>query len=126
MNNLLQEGAAWLGQQLQTSAGIEGVYVREASQTDPIIGVPAELEYEVIDDETGLPTKVVSYDWTFVAADLVMGGPPITPRKGDRWKPDIGGLEETYEVLPIGKRPASERLDTSGVLILVHTKRVAA
>jgi hypothetical protein len=126
MNNLLQEAAAWLGQALQGPAGIEGVYVRGATQTGPIVGVPTQHEYEVVDDETQLPTKVVAYDWTFLAADLVIGGAPITPRKGDRWKPVVSGVEETYEVLPLGKRPAGERLDTSGVLILVHTKRVAA
>jgi hypothetical protein len=115
-----------MAQSLQRLAGIEGVYARGEDESEPITGVPVQHEYEVIDDESGLPTKVLSYDWTFVAAELLIDGNPIVPRKGDRWKPTIEGTEETYEVLPIGKRPCFERADTSGVLILVHTKRVAA
>jgi hypothetical protein len=111
---------------LQRLAGVEGVYARGDDESEPISGVPVQHEYEVIDDESGLPTKVISYDWTFVASELAIADEPVTPRKGDRWKPTIEGTEETYEVLPIGKRPCFERADTSGVLILVHTKKVSA
>jgi hypothetical protein len=115
-----------MGQSLQRLAGIEGVYARGADESEPMIGVPVQHEYEVIDDETGLPTKVISYDWTFIASELVIADEPIAPRKGDRWKPTVEGTEEIYEVLPIGKRPCFERTDASGVLVLVHTKRAAA
>jgi hypothetical protein len=81
-------------------------------------------EYEVIDDETGLPTRVISYDWRFIAAELFLGDERVTPRVGDRWKPTIDGCQETYEVMPLGKRPCFERADASGVLLTIHTKRV--
>jgi hypothetical protein len=113
-----------MAQSLKRLAGLEGVYARGAIESEPIIGVPTQHEYEVEDNETGLPTRVISYDWRFTASELVLGGNVITPRSGDRWKPTIGDVEETYEVLPIGKRPCFERLDTSGVLLLVHTKKV--
>jgi hypothetical protein len=115
-----------MAQSLQRLAGCEGVYVRGDAESETIVGVPVQHEYETIDDETGLPTKVVSYDWTFTAEELAIEGDQITPRKGDRWKPTIGDVEETYEVLPIGKRPCFERADASGVLLLVHTKKVSA
>jgi len=111
---------------LQQLAGAEGVYVRGDAESEPINGVPVQHEYEVIDDETGLPTKVIAYDWTFVAAELLIADERVTPRKGDRWRPTIEDIEETYEVLPIGKRPCFERADASGVLLLVHTKKVGA
>ena len=63
-------------------------------------------------------------DWTFTAADLVIAGSPIKPRSGDRIKEKLNGEPIEFEVLPIGKLPCSEWLDTSGVLLLVHTKKV--
>ena len=126
MSTAIARAAVGMAHSLQRLAGIEGVYARGEDESQPITGVPVQHEYEVIDDETGLPMKVTSYDWTFVAAELAIASVPITPRKGDRWKPTIEGGEETYEVLPIGKRPCGERLDASGVLWLVHTKKVAA
>ena len=114
-----------MGQSLKRLAGLAGVYARGATESEPIIGVPTQHEYEVEDDETGLPTKVISYDWTFTASELVLGGNVITPRSGDHWTSTIEGAEETYEVLPIGKRPCFERRDPSGILLVVHTKKVS-
>ena len=126
MSTVLARAATGMAQSLQRLAGIEGVYVRGDDESEPIVGVPVLHEYEVIDDQTGLPTRVISYDWTFIAAELQIEGEAVTPRKGDRWTPTIEGAEETYEVLPIGKRPCFERADSSGVLLLIHTKKVAA
>ena len=126
MSTAIARAALGMAGSLKRLAGIEGVYARGDDESDPITGVPVQHEYEIIDDETGLPSKVTYYDWRFVTAELVIDGNPVTPRKGDRWKPTIEGTEETYEVLPIGKRPCFERADTSGVLLLVHTKKVSA
>lgn len=124
MSTAIARAAIGMSQSLGRLAGIEGIYARGADECEPIIGVPVQHEYEVIDEETGLPTRVISYDWRFIAADLVLADESVTPRKGDRWTIDLGGAEETYEVMPIGKRPCFERADASGVLLLIHTKRV--
>jgi hypothetical protein len=108
---------------LQRLAGIEGVYARGSCESELIRGVPVQHEYEVIDEETGVPTRVISYDWRFVAAELVLASEPVMPRAGDRWTMNISGVEEVYEVMPVGKRPCFERADASGVLLLIHTKR---
>jgi hypothetical protein len=126
VSTAVARAALGMAQSLKRLAGLEGVYARGATESDPITGLPTQHEYEVVDDETGLPTKVLSYDWRFVAAELLLDGVPITPRKGDRWKPTLEGVEEIYEVLPLGKRPCFVRADTSGVLLLVHTKKVGA
>jgi hypothetical protein len=126
VSTALARAAAGMAQSLKRLAGLEGVYARGATESNPITGVPTQHEYEVFDDETGLPTKVISYDWTFIAAELVLGASGITPRSGDRWKPTVEGTEETYEVLSLGKRPCFERADASGVLLVVHTKKVSA
>jgi hypothetical protein len=81
-------------------------------------------EYEVL-DEDGIPMRVLSHDWTFVASDLVLNGQPIEPRPGDRIVEIVDGEEFPFEVMPIEKKPCFEPLDVSGRLILVHTKRVS-
>jgi hypothetical protein len=126
VSTAIARAATGMAQSLQRLAGVLGVYVRGADESEPLIGVPVQHEYEVIDDETGLPTRVISYDWQFVKSELALGVEPITPRKGDRWKPSVEGTDEIYEVLPIGKRPCFERADSSGVLLIVHTKKVNA
>jgi len=125
VSTAVARAALGMAQSLKRLVGCEGVYARGASESEPIVGVPTQHEYEVVDDETGLPIKVISYDWTFTAAELVLGGNVITPRSGDRWKPTIEGVQETYEVLPIGKRPCFERHDAAGILLVIHTKKLA-
>ena len=126
MSTAIARAAVGMAHSLQRLAGVEGIYARGEDESEPITGIPVQHEYEVIDDESGLPTKVLSYDWEFVASELVIAEEPVTPRKGDRWKPTIEGTEEIYEVLPIGKRPCFERKEASGVLLVVHTKKVIA
>lgn len=123
MSNLLQDGATWLGGQLQTAAGSEVTYSRRSACVS-VVGWPAMHEYEVL-DEDGIPTRVLSHDWTFVAVELVLDGVRIEPRPGDRITEVIDGEEYSFEVMPPEKKPCFERLDAAGRLLLVHTKRVS-
>lgn len=109
---MLSDGAAWLGERLKESAGIELVY----AETYSLTATPSQHEYQIFDQSAGLVTSVLHYDWTITASDL-----SVTPRKGDRITCALG----TFEVLPIGNRPCFERLDSSGVLLLIHSKKVA-
>src|SRR5262245_36281242 len=123
MSNLLQDAAVWLGDRLKESAGRQVTYARGGQESEPITGTVAKHEYEVVEND-GSVTLVLAYDWTFTAADLVIAGSPVKPRSGDRIKETLNGEPIEFEVLPIGKLPYSEWLDTSGVLLLVHTKKV--
>jgi hypothetical protein len=125
MSNLFEDAAAWLGERLKENVGLAGVYERAGQQSASITASVAMHDYEVVNEETGIPETVRAYDWTFTPADLVVGAQTVTPRSGDRWKATIAGVLETYEVLPIGKLPCYERLDAHGVLLLVRTKKVA-
>ena len=124
MTNLLQDAAVWLGDRLKESAGRQVTYARGAQESDPITGTVAQHQYEVVEND-GSVTTVLAYDWSFTAADLVIAGSPIKPRSGDRIKETLNGDAIEFEVLPIGKLPCSEWLDTSGILLLVHTKKVS-
>jgi hypothetical protein len=124
MSNLLQDAAAWLGDRLKESAGRQVIYARGVQESDPITGTVAKHEYEAVEND-GSVTLVLAYDWSFTAAELVIAGSPIKPRAGDRISETLNGEPIAFEVLPIGKLPCSEWLDTSGVLLLVHTKKVS-
>ena len=123
MSNLLQDAAVWLGDRLKESVGRQVTYARGAQESDPITGTVVQHQYEVVENDSSI-TLIIAYDWTFSAADLVVAGSPIKPRPGDRIKESLNGEAIEFEVLPIGKLPCSEWLDTSGILLLVHTKKV--
>ena len=123
MTNLLQDAAVWLGDRLKESAGRQVTYARGAGEGEPITGTVVQHQHEVVEND-GSITLILAYDWTFTASDLVVAGSPIKPRSGDRIKETLNGEAIEFEVLPIGKMPCSEWLDTSGILLLVHTKKV--
>lgn len=124
MPNLMQRGASWLGERLQTAAGRSVTYIRRG-QSLSVTGWPARVDYEV-DDEDGIPRKVTFHDWTFTAADLDFDGDsePFAARPGDQITETLDGRELTYEVMPPDTRPVAEWLDSAGVLVLIHTKLV--
>jgi hypothetical protein len=116
MPNLLQTGAAWLGEQMRAHAG-RVVTVQQGATT--INGLTAwhQAHTHTIISEEGLATQVRTWDWRFVAADLPDG---FEFRAGAEIKD--GGAR--YEVVPLGSGPCAEPADSSGVLLTVHTQRV--
>jgi hypothetical protein len=118
MPNLLEDGAAWLAGQLADHAGRSVTFLRGVTESEPVVGTAVQQDYELLVE--GMVTVFTLWDWTFATANL-----PWTLRAGDRLKATLLGSEAQFEVLPIGKRPCSELLDTSGLMTLVHTKRVA-
>lgn len=123
MSNLMQRGATFLGRK-QQSVAIAGTAVtyRRADKTISATGTHSLAEHEVIDRE-GFPTKAKFHDWVFTASDLVLFGETVSPRPGDR----IEAAGSAYEILPLDdKRPCVEPLDADGLLIVVHSKQVAA
>ena len=126
MTNLLQSSAAFLIDTLN-STSVAGRTVRYERGGETLVaelaGVCAMIEYEVIDTD-GVMTSLTSFDWTFEASDMEVNGAIVEPARGDRIIETINSTEVSYEPLPLGTKPASESLDTSGVILLVHTKKV--
>lgn len=123
MTTLMQRGATWLGARLKTAAGRSFVLTRGAASTAAFTAAVASCEYEEMGDD-GLQTSVRYDDLTIVAADVVVSGSQVEPRDGDVLAETLNGVVIQYEVLPLQKRPAVEWLDSSGILLLVHTKRI--
>jgi hypothetical protein len=80
-------------------------------------------EYEIVDTE-GFGVTMLSRDYILHAADLILSGSEIVPRSGDQMVETIRGASQTYEVMALGNLKEYEPLDTDGVLLLVHTKRI--
>ena len=123
MSNLLQDGATWLGEQLKEVAGVTIAYQRGAAASSDITATVSLHEYEVLDTD-GIMILIKSRDYIVHAADLVIGSDTITPRSGDRIVETIGGTEQTFEIMPLGAQNEYEPLDTDGVLLKIHTKKV--
>jgi len=124
MTNLLQDGVTWLGERLKESASVTIVYQRGPHVSDDLTVTKSLHEYEVIDTD-GIMTTIKSTDYLIHAADLIVNDTVITPRSDDRVTEVVGGVSQTYEVMPLGPQKEYEPLDTDGVIMTVHTKRVA-
>jgi hypothetical protein len=122
MTNLLQDGATWLGGRLKSHAGVTVIYARGAGSVSVTASVE-EHRYEVVDTE-GFGVTALSRDYIVHAADLVINSAEITPRAGDRVTETIRGASCTFEVMAIGDTKEYELLDTDGVLLRIHTKKV--
>lgn len=118
----MQDGAAWLSGQLKTAAGVSVTYARGPLSVS-LTAVPTLHEYEVVDDE-GFGIVMLSRDYLVHTEDLVLGGSEIAPRAGDRITETVGGVVDTYEVMPLGQKKEYEPADSDGLLLLVHTKQV--
>jgi hypothetical protein len=63
-------------------------------------------------------------DWTFTASEMLINGVLVTPQQGDRIHETLNGVTVVYEGMPVGTRKPCEFLDTSGILLTVHSKKV--
>jgi hypothetical protein len=123
VTNIIQDGAAWLGGQLKDHAGVDITY-RRGSDTVAITATATLHEYQIVDQD-GIATVVISRDYIVHAADLVLDGAEIAPRAGDQIVETIRSVATTFEVMPLGERRECELVDQDGLLLLIHTKKVA-
>lgn len=124
MSNLLQDGAIWLAGQLQDHAGRDVVLRRQGQAPIDLTGTVAMQQYDVVDEETGIVLTVLSYDWVFTASEYKVGGVQVQPLPYDRLEEELAGSSIAFEIMGLGKKPCWEWLDTSGIMLLVHSKKV--
>ena len=117
----MQTAATWLGTKLKTPAG-RTVTIRQgtASPKDITASSASDREHDVV-DTNGMLTKVITFTWTFVAADL--GN--LTLRSGAEIVETIGGITSKYEVMSPGKGKDAVEYDDTKQLLYAHTKQVA-
>ena len=121
MTTLLQDGVAWLGDQLKDSSGVTVTFYR-GTESVVITATPVQRDYTVpLESGQGF-TNVTSRDYYFAAADVIIGGNVVKPRQGDRIIERIGGVDYSYTILSFGSMPACEWRDQDGVSLIVHSK----
>jgi len=124
MPNLLQRAAVWLGEKLQDAGGRTVTYRRGDVFELPLTITP-HMHREPVFNE-GLPLAVRVYDWTLTASELVHNGEIIEPHKTDQIVETLpNGDEVTWQVMPPNdETPCFEWMDSSKLLLVVHTKQV--
>jgi len=121
MGNMLDEGVAALLDDLKGSASYRVKYTQGAGacQWDATLG---RSEYLAEDDNQVVVTRHTDMDFHGAAADLVIGGDPVTPAPGDRIELFRSRATETYEVMPVDKQ--CFKLDATQQKLTIFTKRV--
>ncbi len=124
MANALSHAVAGLAATLKSVAGESVVYSRGSASSDPLTAVSDMQTYEVLDQQ-GVPISVLSYDFLFTTTDIVIGSDQIEPRSGDRIAATLNGAACVFEVVPLGTKPCAEWAEPDGIMLIVHTKKVA-
>ena len=124
MSNLLQDGATWLAGQLQDHAGRDVVLRRQGEALTQLTGTVVMQQYDVVDEETGIVFTVLSYDWVFTTSEYRVAGVQVSPLPFDRLEETLDGSSIAFEVMSLGKKPCWEWFDSSGIMLLVHSKKV--
>lgn len=120
----LSDAVAGLAATLKNVAGESVVYTRGPMSSDPITAVSDVQTYEVLDQQ-GIPISVLSYDFLFTTSDIVIGSDQIEPRSGDRIAATLNGTPCVFEVVPLGNKPCAEWAEPDGIMLVVHTKKLA-
>lgn len=123
MADILQAGMAWLSGQLRSHAGQAVTYARAYDEVE-ITATPGSKPMRVL-DEFGVRVDWTGQDWLIAAADLVLDGDAVEPRRGDEVTHVSGGFTLVYEVLsPGGDEPCWRWSDPHHTTYRVHTKLV--
>lgn len=118
MSTLFQDAASWLSDQLADADGRSVVYKQGAGNLS-VTAVPRDATYEVVNGE-GVNTEIQSRDWIILASLLSS----ITPRPGDRIEETVGASTLIFEVMPLENMPCVEWHDSSGIMLVLHSKRI--
>lgn len=121
MTNLMQKGAAWLGERLKAVAGRTVTVEQEHRTWTNVVGSVMKSTLEVVSTE-GFLHRVSADDWTFSTADL----PGLRQDLPASVIETVDGVTTTWESFPIPGGEDKDDLDTSSILLVIHTKKVAS
>lgn len=123
MADLLETGSNWLQGQRKKHATREVMYRRSVDS----VSVQATVGRTVFEQDDGsrVIVRTEVRDYLIDTADLVLGGQPALPERGDRIEETEGGKKFTYEVMPLGTEPHWRYSDPYRKTLRVHTKHIA-
>jgi len=124
MPDLLQVGQAWLTDQLNTHVAKEVAYRRGVDET--VVRATIGRTLLKLDDGYGGVRMVwTDRDYLIPAADLMLGGNPALPQRGDVVREGAGSQTHVYEVLAPGDEPPWRWADPHRQMLRIHTKLIA-
>ncbi|MFH1302334.1 MAG: hypothetical protein ABIK07_14835 [Planctomycetota bacterium] len=98
-------------------------YTQDGTPID-INGTQGSTNWRVMDRD-GFPLRKTSVDWIVKAADLVIDGVPVLPKRNGLITRVLGGVSRVYQVLPFGDDELEYRfLDTGRTMLRIHTKLI--
>lgn len=122
MPDLLERSSAWLENQRVKHMTRPVLYQRGAASAQ-VAATVGETVFQ-IDDGAGALLRVESRDYLITAVDLVLGGSPTLPQRGDRIRETQGTQVFVYEVMAPGEEPHWRWSDPYRRTLRVHTKQI--
>lgn len=122
MTDLLQRGLSWLEDQRRSHLA-QPITYEQAGQSVEVLATIGQTLFELVDDY-GVRQQVQSQDFLVCAADLVIGGQEVLPKRGDRVRHSLGQISRVYEVMAPGKEPHFRFSDPYGRTLRIHTKQI--
>ena len=123
MPDLLRTGSDWLAEMLKEHASRPVVYRRGADEV-PVQATIGRTLLKLDDGYGGVRMEWTDRDFLIHAADLVLGGHPTLPERGDVIRETQGGEGFIFEVMAPGKEPAWRWSDVFRKVLRVHAKLV--
>ncbi len=124
MADLFQKASAWLEDQRTKFLTQTVVYQRPPSPDTVEVAATIGTTVFQIDDGGGGLLRIESRDYLIRAADLVLGGLQVHPKRGDRIRETSGAQVIVYEVLGPGDEPCWRWSDAYRQTLRIHTKQV--
>lgn len=107
---------------LEHNYGVPVTYRRGTESVD-LTATVGESVVEVA-DESGFLVREELRDYLIDAADLVLSGVQVEPRKGDRIEETIDGALHVHEVRAPAQEPVFRHSDRARTRLRVHTKLI--
>jgi hypothetical protein len=123
MPDLLQYGLDWLGDQLKAHVSRSVIYRRGGDEVTVQATIGRTL-LKLDDGYGGVRMEWTDRDFLIHAADLVLGGNPVLPQRGDLVRETQGTTTFVYEVMAPGKEPAWRWSDVYRKMLRIHSKQV--
>ena len=124
MQDLLQSGQAWLADQLNEHVATQVTYRRGADEATVRATIGRTL-LKLDDGYGGVRMVWTDRDYLIRATELVLGGNPAQPLRGDQIREGIGAQTLVYEVLAPGEEPPWRWADPHRQMFRIHTKQIA-
>jgi len=124
--DLLEKSSAWLEDQRDKFMSRTVIYQRPGTPGPDIVEVTATIGQTLfaVDNGEGAALQVESRDYLIRASNLVLGGGPVLPRRGDQIHELQDGVIFIYEVMAPGDEPVWRYSDPYRRTLRIHTKQV--